>query len=94
MNQANRIVSKIDWLTIILYAILVIFGWINIYSSVYNEEHRNIFGLSKKPVCNLSVVFLKKIFSGLTGKKVEVTEISCMGQGKNKCIFDIKLIWL
>ena len=55
-------------------------------------EHRNIFGLSKKPVCNLSVVFLKKIFSGLTGKKVEVTEISCMGQGKNKCIFDIKLI--
>ncbi len=48
MNQSNRIVSKVDWLTVILYGTLVIIGWISIYSSVYNEEHKSIFDISQR----------------------------------------------
>lgn len=40
-NSRNAI--NVDWLTIGVYAVLVILGWINIYAAVYNEEHKNIF---------------------------------------------------
>ena len=41
-------IQNIDWLTIMLYAVLVILGWINIYAAVYNEEHQNIFDISQR----------------------------------------------
>ena len=37
---------KIDWLAIGLWAFLVLFGWINIYASTYNEAHADIFDFS------------------------------------------------
>ncbi len=39
---------NIDWLTIALYLILVILGWLNIYSAVYDEQHQSIFDISQK----------------------------------------------
>lgn len=38
--------GKVDWLTVLLYLVLVFIGWLTIYSSVYNEESRNIFNSS------------------------------------------------
>lgn len=35
-------------LTIVLYALLVFLGWINIYSAVYNEEHSSILDMSQR----------------------------------------------
>lgn len=37
-----------DKICVILYGILVLLGWGNIYAAVYNEEHKNIFDLSQK----------------------------------------------
>lgn len=48
MSRKIDIVGSIDWLTIGLYALLVIAGWINIYAAVYNEEHQSIFDLSQR----------------------------------------------
>lgn len=42
------IFKNIDWLTVIMYLLLVAMGWINIYASVYNEEHQLITDLSQK----------------------------------------------
>ncbi len=42
------IILKIDWLTVFIYLLLVLFGWVNIYSSVYNEEHKSIFDISQR----------------------------------------------
>jgi rod shape determining protein RodA len=42
------IFRNIDWITVIMYLILVAMGWINIYASVYNEEHQLITDLSQK----------------------------------------------
>ena len=38
---------KIDWITIALYAAIMIFGWMNIYSACYEESHAAIFDFSQ-----------------------------------------------
>ncbi len=38
MRAAKNIFANIDKASILLYALLVIFGWINIYASQYNED--------------------------------------------------------
>ena len=38
MRKTKNIFANIDILTIILYLILVFFGWINIYASQYNDD--------------------------------------------------------
>ena len=43
MARRESITDKIDWLTVILYTILVLVGWLAIYSAVYDDEQRNIF---------------------------------------------------
>ncbi len=49
MRKSQRgIFSNIDWITVIFYLLLVGMGWINIYASVYNEEHQLITDLSQK----------------------------------------------
>lgn len=48
MRSRQSIIANIDWITIILYFILVLFGWINIYASVYNEEYSSILDMSQR----------------------------------------------
>jgi rod shape determining protein RodA len=47
MRRTIEIFGKIDGITILLYLFLVFFGWINIYSSIYNEDMTtSLFDLS------------------------------------------------
>ena len=39
---------KLDWWLIICYLMLVITGWLNIYSSIYTEEHSSILDFSQR----------------------------------------------
>lgn len=48
VQRRINIYKDIDWLTVILYLVLVIMGWLNIYAAVYNEEHSSIFDLSQR----------------------------------------------
>ena len=49
MRRTQKIFGKIDGVTIILYLLLVFFGWINIYASLYNDNLTNsIFDISTK----------------------------------------------
>ena len=36
---------KIDWWTVALWAVLMLFGWMNIYSATYNEGHAALFDM-------------------------------------------------
>ncbi|WP_017730034.1 rod shape-determining protein RodA [Nafulsella turpanensis] len=36
MKRLNNFTIRVDWLLVILYAVLVILGWLNIYASVYD----------------------------------------------------------
>jgi rod shape determining protein RodA len=46
-NQ-NNIFYGVDRVTVLVYVVLVIMGWLNIYAAVYNEEHQNIFDTTQK----------------------------------------------
>ena len=48
MRERQAILQNIDWITVLLFLLLVFIGWINIYSAVYNEEHSNIFDFSQR----------------------------------------------
>ena len=49
MRQNSTTVSgKLDWTTVLIYLFLVLFGWVNIYAAVFNEEHASIFDISQR----------------------------------------------
>ena len=48
MRRSNNILDSTDWISVGLYLMLVLLGWVNIYAAVYNEEHQSIFDLSQR----------------------------------------------
>lgn len=48
MRERQYILHNIDWITVLLFFLLVFIGWINIYSAVYNDEHSSIFDFSQR----------------------------------------------
>ena len=48
MTRERNIYGKIDWITVWLYIILVLMGWISVYSSVYDETHSSILDISQR----------------------------------------------
>ncbi len=48
MERSSDILKQLDWWSVLLYSVLVIFGWINIYAAVYNEEHQSILDISQQ----------------------------------------------
>ncbi len=48
MNRRINIFANIDWFTVLLYTIMVLMGWFNIYAAVYSEEHSSIFDFSQR----------------------------------------------
>lgn len=47
MREQKSIFQNIDWITIGIYLALVLIGWLNIYSAVYNDEHSEIFDFTQ-----------------------------------------------
>ena len=41
-------ISSIDWVSVLLFVVLVLLGWLNIYAAVYNEEAQSIFDISQE----------------------------------------------
>lgn len=48
MKRTINIWANLDWLTILMYLLLVMLGWFNIYAAVYDEAHQSIFDISQK----------------------------------------------
>jgi rod shape determining protein RodA len=47
-SKNTSIFYNVDWITVMIYVILVLMGWANIYAAVYNEEHYIITDISQK----------------------------------------------
>ncbi|HRY33994.1 MAG TPA: rod shape-determining protein RodA [Bacteroidales bacterium] len=48
VREERNIFKNIDWITVGIYLLLVLFGWMNIYAAVFNEQHDSIFDLSQR----------------------------------------------
>lgn len=48
MRNRQGIFERIDWAVVMLYLLLVLIGWLNIYAAVYNEEYKSIFDISQR----------------------------------------------
>jgi rod shape determining protein RodA len=48
MPKRNSLWANIDWVTVLIYLILVFLGWINIYASVFNQEHQSIVDTTQR----------------------------------------------
>lgn len=48
MDKNSNIMSRLDWVTVMLWLVMMIMGWLNIYAAVYNENHTSIFDLSQR----------------------------------------------
>lgn len=66
--SGRSVLRRLDWLTVFLYATLVFFGWINIYSTTFTDSSGSIFTIStlygkQLFFIGLSVVFIIIILS-------------------------------
>ena len=48
MVQRNRIVANLDWVSILLWMVMIGFGWMNIYSANIMEADGGVFDLSQR----------------------------------------------
>lgn len=46
-EKSERLFYNVDWLLIVIFLLLVIMGWFNIYSAVYDEQKSDIFNFSR-----------------------------------------------
>ena len=40
--SGRSVLKRIDWLTVLFYILLVLIGWVNIYSSTFTEDQPSI----------------------------------------------------
>jgi len=48
LKAHNTIWLNLDWITVFLYIVLVLLGWVNIYAAVYSDEHQSIFDVAQR----------------------------------------------
>ena len=48
MRKQEGILKNLDWTLVGLYLLLIFMGWLSVYASVYNEEHKDITDFSQK----------------------------------------------
>jgi len=48
MPVRNKLWANIDWVTVFLFLALVFLGWLNIYASVYSEDHNSLFDFTQR----------------------------------------------
>ena len=48
MNRRGSVIGSPDWLLLVLYLVLVLYGWLSIYSATATTEHAEIFNLSQR----------------------------------------------
>lgn len=57
--------NGVDWLTILLYALLVIFGWLNLYAANFNPETKVFFSVDAEYFKQLMWVVITMVLAGV-----------------------------
>ena len=65
----NGIFSNVDWITVLIYVLIVLFGWVNIYAATYDQSSANVFNMDSqhgKQMLWISLSFLLALVILLT----------------------------
>lgn len=46
-EKSERLLHNVDWFLVIIFLLLVVMGWFNIYSAVYDEQKSDIFNFKR-----------------------------------------------
>jgi rod shape determining protein RodA len=46
--RRNKLWNNVDWVTILIFLVLTMLGWVNIYAAVFDDAHKSIFDLSQR----------------------------------------------
>lgn len=71
MPQRGKIWLKIDWLTVAIYLVFLVIGWINVYAAVYTENHHPLFDISTRYTRQLLFILLA-LFLAFSAVMIEV----------------------
>ncbi len=63
--MTNSKVRRIDWVSVMLYALLVGFGWLNIYAANFNPENPVFFDTGMEYFKQLVWIGLSVFFIGI-----------------------------
>ena len=78
MREQRGIFQHIDWWVAILFLVLVILGWINIYAAVYDENHSSILDMDarygKQMIWILASLLLAMVILLIDGKFFSIIE--------------------
>ncbi len=70
MQRKFDIIKRLDWVSILIYLILLVIGWFTIYAAEYNESHKSLFDLSQ----NYGKQFLWIIISLVIGASILIID--------------------
>jgi len=48
VEKRNNVLYNLDWFVVLIYLLLVLFGWVNIYASAYKPEHPSIMDMDMR----------------------------------------------
>jgi rod shape determining protein RodA len=48
VKRSESILLRVDRITVVLFLVMVILGWLNIYAAVYNEEHKGLLDMTQR----------------------------------------------
>jgi rod shape determining protein RodA len=64
-SRDKNIMNVLDWPTLIIYLVLVLMGWLNIYAAVYSEEHSSILDFTQKYGSQLILIIAALVIGGV-----------------------------
>ncbi len=65
----SSIFRNVDWITVLIYVVIVIFGWINLYAATYDASSATVFNIESqhgKQLLWIGISFLLALFILLT----------------------------
>ncbi|MBN4061950.1 rod shape-determining protein RodA [Bacteroidales bacterium AH-315-I05] len=63
MRAKSNIFQNVDWPLVLLYSVLVMLGWANIYAATHSEEHYQIFDLSQSYGKQMMWIFISMVMA-------------------------------
>jgi rod shape determining protein RodA len=58
LTRPVNIFESIDWIAILIYLVMIIFGWMNIFAVNYNEQFKSVFDLNQEYGRQLIWIFM------------------------------------